>query len=245
MTSKRQRIIDEQIRTWRLEQQALKRRTRRARYWPVITISREFGARGHALAEVLADRIGFTLWDHNLVQAIAEGSGSDAAIVELLDERHRKAMDEMVFAAVIGAEHSTTRYFRALVRVLRAIEQKGGSVIVGRGAAYICKASNSLNVRVVCPFDERIRKYAERESISIEQAERIVTERDRERAAFVRHHMRRDVNDASDYDVVVNASSYDHEEMTEIVLTAYEARFDTRPPEAARVRAAAATPISA
>lgn len=241
MARKQQHIVDEQIRTWRLKQQALQRRSEDPQFWPIITISREYGARGHALAETLSDRIGFTLWDRDLVQAIAEVTGSDEDIIDMLDERHRKAMDEMAFAAVLGARHSSTRYFRTLVRLVDAIARKGGSVIVGRGASYICEASDILNVRVVCPRDQRVRGYARRESIGLRAAECIVVKRDQNRADFVSHHFRRDVSEPSDYDVVVNAGSYDLDDMTAIVLAAYEAKFDARPPEVTRSHPALST----
>lgn len=234
MARKQERIVDDQIRTWRFEQQALNRRSGRSQFWPIITISREFGAQGHALAEALCERIGFTLWDRELVQSIAEVSGGDEAIVAMLDERHRKAVDEMVFTAVIGARHTNARYFNTLLRVVHAIEQKGGSVIVGRGASYICEADGILSVRVVCPLEERIRALGEREDLTPREAERLVDQRDRERAEFVRAYFRADVAAPTDYDVLVNSGSFSLDAMVDIVLAAYEAKFDRRPSSAAR-----------
>ena len=245
MARKQQRIVDEQIRTWRFEQQALRRRSDRPRFWPIITISRQYGARGRALAEVLSDRVGFTLWDRELVEAIADMTGTDSDIVELLDERHRKAMHEMAFAAVIGARHSTTRYYRTLVHVVQAITKEGGSIIVGRGGSYICKPSESLNVRVVSPLDQRVRDYVRRESLDQQEARRIITERDQHRADFVRHHFRQDVSEPTDYDLVVNSGTYDLDAMAEIVLAAYEAKFDARPPTVSAPKARSATPRTA
>lgn len=233
MARKQQHIIDEQIRTWRFEQDALRRRSTSGRAWPLITISREFGARGRALADELAHRIGFTLWDRELVEAIADVSGGDRAIIAMLDERHRKAVEQMVFGAVIGGpKHTNARYFNTLLRVVRAIEQKGGSIIVGRGASYICSPESNLSVRVVCPVQERVRAYAEREDVAIDEAQRLVTERDRERADFILHNFREDVGAPTSYDVVINSGTYDLAAMGDIVLAAYVAKFGKRPPEA-------------
>ena len=66
-------IVEQQCRRWELLR---KERQREAAVWPVITISREFGAQGEAVGRIIAERTGFALWDKELVHELAEASVS-------------------------------------------------------------------------------------------------------------------------------------------------------------------------
>ena len=53
----------------------------------VVTIEREYGAGAPAIAEGLAKRLGWTLWDNELTCAIARRLKCDVAAVEKREER--------------------------------------------------------------------------------------------------------------------------------------------------------------
>ena len=53
----------------------------------IITVEREFGAGGAAIAEKIAERLGWKLWDQALTTEIARLAQVDQASVERLDER--------------------------------------------------------------------------------------------------------------------------------------------------------------
>jgi cytidylate kinase len=241
MAKSPERIVDEQVRRWNLERGLQAPRTPAARVWPIITVSREFGARGRALAGLLSERLGFTLWDKSLVQAIAAASGGEQSFVEMLDEHHRLAIDEVIYGFVSNPRHTNVRYHRTLLSVVHAIADKGGSIIVGRGANYVCERSSTLALRVVCPFDERVRIYAEREGLTPRQARKAVALADHERGEFIQRYFRRDVGEASAYDLILNSASFSLEEMADLVLSAYEKKAGRRPPEVGRTSEAAAS----
>ncbi len=53
----------------------------------LITIEREYGCGGGAIAAQLADRLGWKLWDQLLTEEIARLANVDAAAVKRCDER--------------------------------------------------------------------------------------------------------------------------------------------------------------
>ncbi len=53
----------------------------------VVTIEREYGSGGPAIAQKLADRLGWTLWDRRLTREIARLADCDLAAVERREER--------------------------------------------------------------------------------------------------------------------------------------------------------------
>ena len=50
--------------------------------YPVITISREYGALGNSLAKALSDRLGIPYYDRDFVKKTAEKSGYELEEVE-------------------------------------------------------------------------------------------------------------------------------------------------------------------
>ncbi|WP_457651927.1 cytidylate kinase-like family protein [Rhodocaloribacter sp.] len=230
MARRFEQIIEDQIKLW---ERSSVGRARRERPHPVITISRAFGTRGAALAEMLGRRTGFTVWDQELVQAIAEEAGGDERLMRSLDERHRKAIDDAVRGALMGSPHTNTQYLRALMRVVQTIAHHGNAIIVGRGANYILAPRDRLAVRLVCPLDECVRRYAERENLDEETARRKIVEMDAVRAEFVRHNFKRDVTDPADYDLVLNAATFDLDAITNLVLEAYTLKTGVELPVAA------------
>ena len=217
-------MITDQVQIWSQHEGEAQMKGEVPHAWPIITISREFGARGAALAALLGERMGFRVWDKELLQAIAEESGGDVRLLKSLDEHRRKAIDDAMHGTLMGSKHTNTHYFRALQRVIHTIVAHGKGIVVGRGATYISKSPEILRVRVVCPLEKRIRGYAEREGLTEKQARKEIVQRDADRADFIQHHFKRDIETPSDYDLVLNSGTLGLEQMAEIVLAAYETK---------------------
>ena len=217
------RIISEQILAWsRREAKSRQKRQEMPSDWPVITISRQFGAKGKSLAEALSKCIGFKIWDKELLSAIADDAGADEKLLASLDEKRRKMIDDTLYGFLMGFKHSNTHYFRSLLRVVQTIGAHGKSIIVGRGSNYIIKSPESLSVRLVSPIDERVPYVAEREDISKEKARKLILARDAERKDFISHYFKRDPETAHDFDIVINSGVFNVEQMVELILVAYE-----------------------
>jgi Cytidylate kinase-like family len=223
-----QQMVERQCRRWEILRDHRAKEEKPA-HWPLITIEREFGARGEALGRVVAEKSGFTFWDGELVHAVAEESGASETILRSLDEHRRNVIEESIQGALLGGRHMQSEYLRGLMRLLEAISSHGGSVVVGRGAQYILAPETALRVRVVSPLEVRVRGYAQRQSIEEGRARADVERSDAERLYFVRKLFSKDAAVASDYDLVVNTGTFDLEQASGIVLEAYGAKFGRRP----------------
>ncbi len=215
-------LIREQVLDWSMRQAIAKRTKETPEVWPIITISREFGARGRSVANELGRRIGFKVWDKNLLSAIAEEAGADERFLASLDERRRKMIEDTLYGSFMGSKHSNTHYFRSLLRVVQTIAAHGKSIIVGRGSNYIIKSPTVLRVRLVCPLEKRLAFVAEHEGISGREAEKLIKARDMHRNDFIRHYFRRDSANALDYDLVLNSGNFDVAQLVDLTLLAYE-----------------------
>ncbi len=233
MGRKPEQIIGDQVRIWE-HFQAMERHGEPApRFWPAITISREYAARGAALAAVLAERTGFTVWDKELVHAIAEEIGGDERILQTLDEHLRNSIDDIVHAALQHGRHTNLKYLRSLMRIVHTLAAHGNCIIVGRGANFICKPGTVFRVRLVSPLDVRAHRYMEEKQVREREARRAVEQMDAERADFVRRNFRYDVADPVHYDLVLNSGTFALDQIAEQVLSAYEAWHGERPPKVA------------
>jgi cytidylate kinase len=216
------RLITEQVHSWAVNDAKGTEYQDSPQSWPLITISREFGAGGRSLANALGKRIDFKVWDKELLNAVVEESGADERFIASLDERRRKAIDDILHSSFMGFKYSNTHYFRSLLRVIHTISAHGKSIIVGRGSHYIIKSPNALRVRIICPIEKRISYVAEREGISEKEALKLIKARDAERDDFIRHFFKQEPGNLYDYDVVFNSGTLTIEQLVNLSLLAYE-----------------------
>jgi cytidylate kinase len=192
---------------------------------PLITVSREFGSFGAEVGQLVAQDLGFSFWDQELVHAVAEQTGAREALLMSLDERSRSHIEDFVTETLVGASGTVAEYVRQVIRVVRSIERHGGAVVIGRGAQFILAPGAALRVRAVCPFEKRVADYAGREDLSTEEAERRVRQGERDRQSFYRRHYAQHVAEAAHYDLVINTGSMVLEACAETVIAAYRAKF--------------------
>jgi len=214
------KIVEDQVKKWARNRYTGHSERSENKIKPIITISREFGAEGAALAKLLREKLEFELWDQELLQLVAEESGSDEKFLQSVDERWQQMIKDAMMGMLKMAS-TNVRYLRSIIKVIKTIEVHGNGIVVGRGANYICTLPDALHVRVVCAKETRIKRYAEKNGIDYEESKLIVEMKDRERAEFVLNHFKKDVNESDAYDIVLNSGSYSQEKMAAIVVTAY------------------------
>lgn len=227
--AKIEEIVGRQVATWGQNLQTAAKEGRAPTYWPVVTVSREFGAQGAALADRLADRLGFSVWNKEIVQAIAEDSNASEKIMASLDERRQKSVEDAVLGALMGSKVTNVQFMRSLIRLIEVISMHGSAVIVGRGANFVCRPDKTLRVRIVAPLADRVARYSRLHGISEREARQAILQRDTERAEFVEHGFRRRVDEAASYDLLLNSATYSLDDMLGLVLEAYRKKFDRVP----------------
>jgi len=229
--SRIEQLVAERVHSWAMSE--FGKKEEKLIDWPVITISRQYGARGRSLARKLGELIGFDVWDKTLLSAIAQEAGAEEKFLSSLDERRRSMIDDILIGTFMGSKHSNTHYFRSLIRVMKTIGIHGKSIIVGRGANYIIKDPNVLRVRLICSDNKRAPRIAANEGLSERDAIRVMHARDEERADFAEHYFKRDIDDPEDYDMVLNSGCFDVDQLAEIVLHAYEQKVGRAVPRIA------------
>lgn len=226
MTSRISDIVDRQVRRW--EQQArtaASRPTIEPCQRPVITISTLHGAGGREIGHLVATRLGFEVYDRELIEQIANSAHVRRRVVESLDERTQNWIEKYIIQQFEQQCFSAGDYLRHLSRVLLTLGQHGSAVIIGRGAHFILQPSCTLRVRTVAPLEQRVRFTAETEGLTEHGARELVARRDAERLRFARSLFNRDLTDPHHYDLVLNTSAMSLAQSAEAVRSAFQIRF--------------------
>jgi transposase-like protein len=183
-----------------------------------ITISREVGALGASTAAEVGRRLGWPVFDRDVIDKVAERLGRPAHRVEAVDERPGSWFEDCVFGLLDGRRISSDAYLRHLIEVVRGLGVAGKCVIVGRGANFILAPETTLSVRLVAQPKDRIENVARKYGITAAQAEEWMRTTDRERVNFVERSFDRDPADPLHYDLVLNVSRLSVDEAADVII---------------------------
>jgi cytidylate kinase len=172
------------------------------------------------VGRAVGERLGWVVYDRELVQHVAADMGVRTSLLESLDEKHRSWLLECLeaFASTPGVSESA--YARRLLETLLSLSAHGECVIVGRGAAQVLPLGLTLRVRLVAPVDDRVRVVCQRLGIPDGEATRWVARTDGERIRFVSDHFRKDSTDPRQYDLILNTSHFSVTECADLIIEA-------------------------
>jgi hypothetical protein len=200
----------------------------------IITIEREFGSGGGVIAEKVAARLGWKLWDQMLTDAIARRLDCDRRTVEEREERKDPASYRLLKAFMRGSFEGSLNAPRLKMvdadcirevtqQILMEVAEAGNCVIVGRGSAYyLGSRRDAFHVFIYAPFEDKVRRLralGKSEKEATELAETV----DIDRAAFIKKYFNVEWPERHRFHLMVNSSIGD-EVAVETILDAH-ARF--------------------
>jgi len=199
----------------------------------IITIEREYGCGGGEIAQSVANRLGWKLWDQRLTEEIARLANCPKAVVEAREERNdplyyrlfksflRGSYEGSINAPKLNLVDSET-ILRITRRVVEHAAQSGNCVIVGRGAQQFLKnRPDTLRMFLYAPREDKIRRLLTR-GRSEKEAEELVDTVDRERADFIQKYFNVEWPDRAIYHAMLSTSIGD-EAALRLILSLMEA----------------------
>ncbi|HXA85241.1 MAG TPA: cytidylate kinase-like family protein [Candidatus Dormibacteraeota bacterium] len=203
----------------------------------VITVEREFGSGGGVIAEKVAARLGWKLWDQLLTDEIARRMDCERRLVEEHEEQRDPASYRLLKAFMRGSYEGSLNAPRLKLvdtdcvrevaqKILVEAAEAGNCVIVGRGSAYyLGSRDDAFHVFVYAPFEDKVRRLqaiGKSEAQATELAETV----DVHRAAFIKQYFNVDWPERHRFHLMVN-SSMGEEVAMEIILATVN-RFSTQ-----------------
>ncbi len=198
----------------------------------VLTISREYGSGGGAVARRVADKLGWRLLDQALIDAIARIAQVDLDTVRQFDE-HADAVHGVdrhalrSFAAELGLPPVDLQYFDADTMaeytryVITSAAARGETVIVGRGGPCVLQDyPDAFHVFVHAPWAVRLARIRKRVQ-GCDDIEELVRLTDSQRSSYVRKYYGCDWKNPHLYHMMIT-SQFGIERTASIIVDAVE-----------------------
>ena len=196
----------------------------------IITISRQFGSGGRGIGKLLADRLDIPFYDKELIELASKESGIDERIFKSEGEETGR------FYQVLGAigyalgspaggiyEYSINdQLYLVQANIIEQLANEGPCVIVGRCADYVlADREDVLNIYLCADMDERLRRVID--EYHVEDAdEAMLCKVDKRRSNYYQYYTDRAWGRADNYDLCINTGKFTPEEVTEMILQAYQ-----------------------
>ncbi|MCR5507197.1 MAG: cytidylate kinase-like family protein [Lachnospiraceae bacterium] len=169
---------------------------------PVITINREYGAGGRALAAVLSKELDIPYYDRDFVAKTMEESGFDEEDIEREGEELSKpsrVLNDLLNSAV-SYSSSHDAIFKAEKKVILKLAESP-CILVGRCADHIIKEAgiDTVSVYLHAPREKRLKRTEELAEYGKMKPEKYMEERDSKRRNYYKYYTGREITDASNY----------------------------------------------
>jgi cytidylate kinase len=218
-------LIESNVRLWernRLSRLSREKNTEQPE--PIIAISRQIGSGGAVIAELTAKKLKFQFLDRQIVEAIATQANIRKSAVESIDEKGIGFVEEFLSSTFMPQNLSHKAYMRHLVAVLIVAARHGSAVVLGRGSQFLLPAFPLFRVRILCPFEKRVERIAKRDHLSSKEAKEKVRASDDERTYYIKSHFNVKIDDALNYDLMVNTEDLTAQQASEIIVLSYRVR---------------------
>ncbi len=152
----------------------------------VITIGREYGSGGREIGEKLAKELGFSFYDKNLLQMVAEKSGIKEQVLQKADEATSNPLFAPYYPGGLNQGSLNDRLFKMQSDFIKEKADTENCVIVGRCANYVLEdRENIIRVFIYADIEKRINRIMSRHGIvDRDLALKVINKTDKQRRAY-------------------------------------------------------------
>ena len=203
----------------------------------VLTIEREYGSGAATIAQKVAERLGWKLWDQALTDEVARFMECDRHQVEVREEKrdplHYRLFKSFMRGSFEGSLNAPKMQIadaegirQVTEKLVRRVAAEGNAVIVGRGSAYYLHDNpDAFHVFIYAPFEEKVRRLqreGKTESEAVDLAENV----DQDRTAFIKETFGIDWPSRAYFHLMINSTIGEETAVETVVdgLKALEAR---------------------
>lgn len=200
----------------------------------LLTISHQYGSGGSRIARALGRRLGWSVWEKEIVRKIASQYKVAEEYVEAKDERVDSFIERMVGLFGLGGFESAYEVppplwlnDAQLVRMTRGIVEEvakeGRAIFVGRAGNHIlAKHTQALHIFLFAPLPIRIERVMQAESMTSAAAEQRIAGMDKLRADYVHTFYHADWREPSTYHLLIDTGVWGEEKTVDMILWALE-----------------------
>lgn len=183
----------------------------------IITIARTFGSGGRQVGELLAQKLGISCYDHNLLSEAARQSGINEDFFRRMDEHANNhpitgGLFGMRFPFLSGSGTTdqsldANTLFQIQSDTIRTIADREEAIFIGRCADYVLRErTDCLKVFIFANADDCVKRVVNRLQVDEEQAAILIEKTNKQRSKFYNYFSSKTWGKASTYDIAVNTS---------------------------------------
>lgn len=190
----------------------------------IITISREFGAGGGTIGNLLAQKLNYEYYNKELILQAAAQSNLDVYSLIKWDE---KVPIQFGFAQSLFDFYNrplSEKIFHAQSDVIRAVGEKGDCVILGRNSNTILREfDHTLHVFIHAGENWRL-AWMKKKMPQSTDAEILdeIHKIDKVRAGYCEYHTGTKFGDANNYDLCLNSEKLGVDQCVELIYQAVQ-----------------------
>jgi cytidylate kinase len=196
----------------------------------VITISRQFGAGGKTIGQKVAEALGYTFLDEDIIQIIAEKAKVSPGWVESVEKeaggRLSRIVTKMVSRPLIDRVLKDEKgyideqiYIDYLVVIIAQMAEDGNVVFLDRGSQYILNDfPEAFHILLINTFANRVKFMMNNYDLSENKATHIVKSEEKRRMNLYRKIGKQDYDQPELYHLVINMARVDIEDAAQMIL---------------------------
>ena len=173
----------------------------------IITIGRQHGSNGHAVAETLAKRLNIPCYSKEIVDRTARDSNFSSEVIRSYDEKRVSPFvaPSTHFFGMDEGFRLNMQIASAQFDAIRSLANEGNAVFVGRCADYVLRGREDLvRVFLLADMPYRIKTVMERKNLTRDQAKKLIKEVDKDRASYYRYYTDQIWGASDCYDLCLN-----------------------------------------
>ena len=173
----------------------------------VITISREYGSGGRFIGKLVAEKLGISFYDSELLTKASDLSGISKTCLENYDETKESAFSYA--QGLYGMDMSLgQKVFLAQFDAIKKIASQESCVIVGRCADYVLKDNpNVVKVFICAPLEDKIERAITYYKINPAKAASIIAKKNKKRRSYYNFYTDKEWGKPDSYDLCINSKS--------------------------------------
>ena len=183
----------------------------------IITIGREFGSAGREIGRKVAEDLGITLYDKEMLDRAAKESGLCQELFETHDEKptnsflYSLVMDTYSLGYSAAGAYTDMpinhKVFLAQFDAIKKIADEGPCILVGRCADYALEEyDNVLRIFIRADLNARIRRIARIYDVTDARAKDMILKADKKRSSYYNYYSNKKWGAAESYDACINSS---------------------------------------
>lgn len=198
----------------------------------VITIGRQYGSGGREIGKKIAELLGISYYDDELISLAAKSSGINSETLSDVDE---KATNSLLYTLAMGGSlfggNAALAYempindklYLAQSEVIKELAQKEPCVIIGRCADYVLKEyPSAINIFIYADLEKRAVRVAKNRNIPEAKAKDIIIKTDKQRANYYNYYTSQKWGRIENYDLCIDSGRLSLDKAAEAVVAYIE-----------------------